>query len=166
LEKHLEQLETSLIEQIRAHTALAALLDEERQALVGVSLDSIHSCARRKVELAEAIASAEQSRLRAMEALSQRLGLESQPVRLADLIDRLPAERRPRFEELRKRLLSILRTAQDSQERNRSLAERFLGVVSSSMEAIQRAVATLPLYNTSAKVGNAPWRGCVVSQQA
>ncbi|MBN1477946.1 flagellar protein FlgN [Candidatus Sumerlaeota bacterium] len=166
MEKHLQQLETSLIEQIRAHTALAALLDEERTALVGVSLDSIHSCARRKVELAQAIQSAEQLRLQAMEALCQGLGLAPQPMRLADLIDLLPLEQRPRLEELRERLVIALRAARDSQERNRSLAERFLSVVSSSMEAIQRAVATLPLYTPSAKVGNAPWRGCVVSQQA
>jgi FlgN protein len=166
LEQHLRQLEASLIEQIQAHTALAALLDEERRALVGVSLDSIHACARRKVELAQAIHAAEQLRLRATEALSQSLGLDPQPVRLADLIDHLPSGQRPRLEELRERLLSILRTTRDSQERNQTLAERFLGVVASSMEAIQRAVAALPLYNTSAKVGNAPWRGCVVSQQA
>lgn len=168
------ELAQCLEDQIEAHEELVALLGEERRALAGLEVGAIHACAERKMEIGQRIAVAEARRRRVCESLGQILGLSAPersgeprpPVRMTEILARAPESHRPLLTDLRERLVEALETTGSGQRRNRTLCERFLGVMARSMEAVQSAVASLPLYNTTAKVGQPRARGVVVSQTA
>lgn len=166
MEQLLEQIKSCLRRQIEAHEALAPLLDEERRALVGIDLAAIHRCLRSKGEWTEQVRLAEAERQRAVSELMRALGLGERVPRLSELIDLLPAGERAEFRELRERLIWAVAAVHEGQSRNRSLAQRFQGVLQRSMTAVQEALASLPLYTTGAKLGHARMSGCVLSQQA
>ena len=81
-------------------------------------------------------------------------------------IEALPEGQRGVLAALRERLSAVVGAAVDGHGRNGRLANSFLEVLSRSMEAVQQAVASLPLYTTTGEVGQAHWRGCVVRQTA
>lgn len=160
-------LERVLTAQAEAHERLAALLEDERRALARLDAAAVQRCAERKAEIAQHIAETEAERQRLIPAIQAHLTPGSAPaLRLADLIAALPAAQRPRFAALRERLLHSLTALIEGQGRNRSLAEHFFSLLARSMEAVQSAVAALPLYTPAARVGQARWRGCVLNQRA
>lgn len=162
----LSELRESLIVLADAHESLRAVLDEEREALTTLDVKTIHACAHTKAELIQTIQTAEQHRRQATHALCEILGLEAEGIRLRHLIEKLPESCHAELHQLRDRLTHAANHAQERQSRNRSLTERFLGVLNGSMQAVHRALSAMPTYTTQGKVGQGHVRGCVVSQHA
>jgi len=140
LDKQLNQLETILQSQLDAHEQLLALLHRKREALREAAHQRVLQCCELENEKVRVISELEKNRLAIVAELTQMLEPNAaQPLRLAELAERLPEPTRGRLLVMRSQLVQRM---QQVQQQTR-LTQRALESLHRHMQGLMQTVGSL-----------------------
>ena len=150
----LEDLLTSLDKETDLYQALLQLLQREKRALVGLSLDELNECNKKKETLILQARALEESRQYGLKKLADFLGIPSDKLTLSYLSDRIDEPYSKEVKSRRSNLLSLFHSIKDINKTNESLINHSLDCVTGSLSLLGNLVSSGSTYLHTGRIKN------------
>ena len=161
----IQELEKTLSVNIDLYDEMKQELEAERDALKRRSMADLERVVSRKSALALRIKMLDESRLRTIEALADRMKASASELTLSVLSDRLGGAMKARLLALRERLRASVESVTAMNEFNRGLIEKSMVINYQAASRLQQLVQPEPTYEKKGAPGARLGSGGVVNEK-
>ena len=152
MEQLLNRLLMLLMDEVGLYRSLLAVYQDERQALLSFSLDSITETSKKKENLILKVKILEEQRIAIVDQLAKNLNQPAADLTLTRLAEKVDIRYSYRLSTLGAELSSVLEEIGALHHANRSLITHCQGLVSGSLAFLSNHLAPDPVYHRDGSV--------------
>ena len=162
MEELLKSLDAVLDAQIEGYRLLLSDLHREQTAATTLKADALEDATGHKAKTVKHLQKLEAKRLGIVANLAGVMGLSSERITLADIIERAPDSYRPRLVTRRQQLLESTRAIGPLNRQNQDIFRHSLSIVRQALQLLHQTQAS-PEYHADGRVRDAHTGGRMVS---
>jgi flagellar biosynthesis/type III secretory pathway chaperone len=163
MEQFLNKLIGLLEHTTELYQSLFAVVQNERNAVVGLDLQQLNEACKAKDNLLLKLRILEEQREQIMVRLAAEIGCSSQGLTLTQLSLLVDESYARRLVDLSRDLLALIQSLQDATQQNKFLMSHSMQLIRGSYNLLNNLMAANPLYYRSGNVQNTDQTGKLVS---
>lgn len=159
MEHYLNKLIGLLEHMTELYQALLAVVQDEKNAVVGLDLQQLNEACKAKDNLLLKLRILEEQREQVMVRLAAEIGCSSQGLTLTQLSLLVDESHARRLVDLSHDLLALIESLQDAMRQNKFLISHSMQLIQGSYNLLNNIIAANPVYYRSGNVKNANQTG-------
>ena len=154
MEHYLNKLIGLLEHTAELYQALLAVVQDEKNAVVGLDLQQLNDACKAKDNLLLKLRILEEQREQVMVRLAKEIGCSPQGLTLTQLSLLVEESRARRLVDLSRDLLTLIESLQDAMQQNRFLISHSMQLIKGSYNLLNNIMVANPVYYRSGNVKN------------
>ena len=163
MEHYLNKLIGLLEHTTELYQSLLAVVQDEKNAVVGLDLQQLNDACKAKDNLLLKLRILEEQREQVMVRLAKEIGCSPQGLTLTQLSLLVEESRARRLVDLSRDLLTLIESLQDAMQQNRFLISHSMQLIKGSYNLLNNIMVANPVYYRSGNVKNTNQTGKLVN---